>query len=304
MAPQVLTPLQFDLAIAYAEADGMEMGILGDGTPYLTAAGLAHASGQTPSAIRCATVPRSGSGRAAVAYQRILALAAANGHHGETLYRDITIVGKPARVYSDAVCMAVLEYFAFEARSYTAHVAQRSYRLLARQSLRRFIYTRVGHNDQAVFSDSWQHLHDRMVLNPLPPDYFSIFREITDLLIAVIQAGLALDRHTVPDISVGLRWGRYWADAELDRRYGPRCKHPHRFPADQSIAQSMASPVEVQAWIYPIQALGEFRAWMRDDYLPIFLAPYLASKARGGELAAAHVDPVLAAVNDNQPIQL
>ena len=299
MAREILTPLQFDLAIAHADVDGIAMGVLGDGTPYLTSSGLARAAGQSSSAIRRITEEWS-VGCNQPGWPRITELASDYGHRETILYRDVTIRGESDRVYPDAVCMAILEYFAFEAGAQNANVAQQSFRLLARQSLRHFIYTRVGYDPYDAQSDSWQYLHDRVALNPLPVDYFSVFGEITDLLITAIQAGLVIGPQTIPDISVGLRWGRYWNTAELEDRYGPRARYPHRYPTAISRLPRLTKPAEIQAWVYPIAALSEFRTWMRDAYLPTQFPVYLSGKARGGSFSPARIENLVAAVNDNQ----
>ncbi|MCG8422431.1 MAG: hypothetical protein MJE77_31330 [Proteobacteria bacterium] len=292
MKSDVLTPLQFDLAIAHADVDGIEIGVLGDGMPYLTERGLARASGQNMRTIRRLTGDSAGGSENSRS-RRIAVLAAAYGHREDILYRDVLIRGERTRVYPDGVCMAILEYFAFEAGGRTAHIAQQSFRLLARQSLRHFIYSRVGCDDYSLFSDSWQYLHDRMLLNPIPSDHFSVYREITQLLVATIQVGMTVGVSAAPDISVGLRWGKYWTDNGLDATYSARRKHPHRFPA------SVAGPDRVDVWIYPIAALAEFRAWLRHDYVPNHLPHYLGRKTDDGSLMPSRAEHLLAAVNDN-----
>ncbi len=175
----------------------------------------------------------------------------------------------------------------------TRHVAQNSYRILARQSLRRFIYGHVGYDPGKGFSQAWKHLHDRMMLNPVPTGYFGLLREIADILIPAIEQGLALGPHTLPDISVGLGWGKFWTDENLDEIFGERLKHPHRFPA------GFPQREEVEAWIYPVEALGAFRLWMHDTYLPHRFPVYLHNKARLGALPLYRVENLLEAVNSN-----
>jgi hypothetical protein len=270
--------------------DGMEMGVLPDGTPYLTARALARICGQSTGAIakltsewqRERTKPRG----------RIIAgLLLAQGHTGAALIIHVQDRGVLRRVLPDTVCMAILEYYAFESSTKNQYLAQTSYRILARKSLRQFIYGRVGYDPNARQAAAWQHLHDRMMLNPAPPGYFSLLREITDLLIAAVQSGLALGPHTLPDISVGVAWGKHWTTHDLDTVYGARVKHPHRFP------DAFPQMEVVEAWTYPDTARGAFRGWLRDHYLPYRLPQYLASKAKSGALPAYRVEPLLSALS-------
>ncbi len=287
-----LPTIEIETPVTHAEIDGIQMGILADGTPYLTTRALARISGQSPSVI--GKLSRDwASERHKPRGRKINSLLALHGYSGDAILLGVEIAGKPVHVLPDAVCMAILEYYAFEADSSTRHIAQESYRLLARHSLRRFIYGHVGYEPRGQFSDTWKHFHDRMVLNPVPSGYFGLLREIADILVPAMELGLALGPRTMPDISVGLAWGKFWTDGDLDDVYGPRLKHPHRFPADFP----QTEPVE--AWIYPIEALGEFRSWMRDHYLPGRFRAYLENKARSGALPYQRVDNLLEAVNSN-----
>ncbi|MEM9493594.1 MAG: hypothetical protein AAGC55_30880 [Myxococcota bacterium] len=286
----MLVPIQFDLAIAHAEVDGLEMGVLGDGTPYLTGRALARACGQPESLIR-ELDQHHAAGCSELRCRKIAGLLAAYSGSERVMGRDVTIAGQTERVYSDGASMAVLEYFAFDARSRASRIARRSFRRLAGQSLRQFIYGRVGYGGDSYAADSWQYLHDRIALNPMPLGYFGVFREITDFLISAIQSGLSLDSASIPDISVGLGWGRYWTQHSLDCVYGLRVRHPHHFPAGGAKAAA------VDSWIYPIAGLDEFRAWMREDYLPKRLPVYLRRKAEQGVLAPARIDGLLAAMS-------
>ena len=268
------------------------MGILPDGTPYLTTRALARISGQAPSVVYKLTREWPNE-RHKPRGSRIATLLGAQGYTGDHLYLDIDLDGKPTQVIPDAVCMAILEYYAFDADTRKRHVALHSYRVLARNSLRRFIYKQVGYDPNAQQTGGWKTLHERMLLNPTPSGYFSLLREISEILIPAIQLGLPLGPRTMPDISVGLAWGRYWTDRDLDYVYGPRRKHPHRFPDD------FERP-DVEAWVYPNAALGEFRSWMQAYYVPNYLPRYLQGKAKNGSLPPYRVELLLDAINCNE----
>ena len=63
-----------------------------------------------------------------------------------------------------AVCMAVLEYYAFEARTTNSEQAGKSFRILARKGFTDFIYSQVGYNPTGAVQVAWQQFHDRVSL--------------------------------------------------------------------------------------------------------------------------------------------
>src|ERR1043166_8176918 len=159
------------------------MGVLSDGTPYLTQRGLARMCGIHHKVIfdlandweQEKTKPRG---------KRILELLAAQGQSGDSLF--IRTKGKTGetQAYTDAVCMAVLEYYAFEVVQANNETAIRNYRLLARSSFRAFIYNRCGYDPDKHIPDSWKNFHDRVLMNDqVPIGHFSVFREIADLVV-------------------------------------------------------------------------------------------------------------------------
>ena len=275
-----------------AEIDGIQMGVLNDGTPYLTARGLALMCGIDNSVlIRMANnwpeerlKPRG---------RKIEALLAIQGHAGPGLYLRAFGKGGESHAYPDAVCMAILEYYAFEAEQGENATALRNFRILARSSFRAFIYNRCGYDPNKSIPDSWRTFHERILLNDqVPVGYFSVFREIADLVVHMIQSGCALDDHTVPDASVGLAWSKYWTDQGLAKDYGERLKHPHFFP--DWFPQAAVNPVD--AWIYPVHALGSFRVWLYDHYAKVSFPKYLDGKVKSGVFLPSSAELVLSAV--------
>lgn len=278
----------------HAEIDGFEMGVLDDGTPYLTSRALAKLCSVAPSVIiemtQEWTEAKSGPRK-----QKIQNLLAMQGHGGDSLAIRITVEGKPTNAHPDAVCMAVLEYYAFEGPGANRERAQHNFRVLARQTLRQFIYRQVGYDPHQAVPDKWKHFHDRLIINPLPPRHFSVFREIADIIISMIQAGMTVDASVMPDISVGQAWSEEWERRNLAAKYGERRKHPHHFP------DYFPQPGTVDAWVYPLDAVGEFRVWLQTEYLPNKYPNYLARKARQGALAASVVDLLVEAVVPQLP---
>ena len=163
------------------------------------------------------------------------------------------------------VCLAVLEYYAFDAGSNIKEQAQTNYRQLAGQALRDFIYTQVGYDPSASVPDAWRQFHDRVSLtyNSVPHGYFGVFKEMSDMIVTLGQAGLHIDASFVPDISVGQHWGKHWVNSNFDASFGQRIKFEHNFP--DYFPQAAANPQE--PWCYPDAALGEFRRWLREEYV-------------------------------------
>lgn len=189
--------------------------------------------------------------------------------------------------------LPVTEYYAFEATQGSNDIAVKNYRLLARHSFRTFIYNRCGYDPDRHIPDSWRNFHERVLLNDqMPVGYFSVFREIADLVVHMIKAGCPLDDHTVPDISVGLIWARYWSDNDFDTAYGPRIKFPHLYP--EWFPQSAVNPV--LAWIYPAQALGTFHTWMYRNYIPQKFPKYVEEKVKKGVFLPTRAQHLIAAM--------
>ena len=276
------------------EVDGVAvMGVLSDGTPYLTLRGLARMCGTDHSVLlRLANNwPEERSKPRGV---RIRELLAAQGHSGDVLNIQATSEGCETHVYPDAVCMAVLEYYAFDATQGSNEIAVRNYRQLARRSFRSFIFQECGYDPDRHIPDSWRNFHERILLNDqIPVGYFSVFREMADLVVHMIRAGCQFDDHTVPDISVGSLWGKYWALREYDGLYGQRLRHGHVYP--DWFPQSAANPVP--AWIYPTAALGVFHNWFHLHYVPQKFPKYVAEKVKNGIFLPTRATLLIAAMS-------
>jgi hypothetical protein len=278
-APGRQLAVQLNLfAVKEVKVDGIvAMGVLSDGTPYLTLRGLARMCGVDHMALlRLAN--NWSEERAKPRGAMILDLLQKQGHNGSSLNTQAA-AGVETHVYTDAVCMAILEYYAFEATQGSNEIAQRNYRVLARHSFRSFIYEKCGYDPDKHIPHSWRDFHERLLINDqLPVGYFSVFREIADLVVHMIKAGCPFDDHTVPDISVGIAWGRYWEDQLLNTIYGPRKKFPHIYP--DWYPQSVVNPVP--AWIYPNSALGVFHTWLQRNYIPTTFPRYVQGKVKSG----------------------
>jgi hypothetical protein len=279
--------------VTEVEVDGIQMGVLSDGTPYLTGRGLARMCGIHNKVLFDLAADWEVE-RLKPRGVRIQELLLAQGFSGDSLF--IWAQGKTGNThaYTDAVCMALLEYYAFDAVQGNNETALKNYRLLARSSFRAFIYNRCGYDPDKHIPDSWKNFHERVLLNDqVPIGYFSVFREIADLVVNMIQKGCPIDDHTVPDISVGTMWAQYWNENGFDEIYGSRIKHPHFYP--DWFPQSRVNPVD--AWIYPAEALGQFRIWIYTHYVPDNFPKYLETKVRKGLFLPSRAELLLNAVS-------
>lgn len=288
------------LTFKEAEIDGIGMGVLSDGTPYLTARGLARMCGVDHTMILEITnnwnaeqfKPRG---------QKIANLLAEQGFHGAGICLKITAEGQSHNAYTDAVCMAFLEYYAFEASQGNKDTALRNFRLLARFSFRAFIYARLGYDPKNQIPDPWKKFQDRILknYNEMPAGFYSIFRELADFVIYLIQEGMTVDEHTVPDGSVGRIWSDFWQAQNFENKFGARTKWEHNYP--DYFPQAQANPYDV--WVYPEMSLGEFRKWMREVYLHQKFPAYLKTKVKQGYFPPSKVEILLSAVIQKQIAQ-
>jgi len=181
------------------------MGVLADGTAFLSMRGLAKLCGIAVSTLseNCkAWLEGNRSGRFGQFVQR-------NGVGDASLYMRQEIAGSVVYVFSDQISTLFLEYYSFEAPNPTA---QANYRTVARAGLKLFIYTALGYDPSRLVPPAWRHFHDRVSLASAPANYFSVFKETSEFVVNAIRAGLHVDEHTVPDISVGKFWSAYWEE--------------------------------------------------------------------------------------------
>jgi len=276
--------LRLDLQIAVErEVDGVGMGVLSDGTPFLNVRGLARMCGVDHSNIIRITADWIET-PAKSRVQKVRELVRAQGADDEVAFIAIVKDGTIHHAVPAAVCMAILEYYAFEAGS-SNETAAKSYRILARKGFNDFIYAQVGYNPGGESAIAWKQFHDRVSLSydTVPDGYFSVFKEIASILVTMIRQGANLGEKFIPDISVGLHWGKFWTAENLEVVYGARKKYDHNYP--EYFPQALSNPQE--AYCYPDDALGEFRKWVREEYLPKKLPNYLNDKVAQRQIAAS-----------------
>lgn len=276
-SPATPKQLKLDLGIEVEKVvGGIEMGVLENGIPYLTQRGLAEMTGAARRSIQEITeeweeAQASGVWRGRMAYfQDYLSKA---GFEEQRLFIEITKDGSPHYAYPDMVCMAMVEYFAFEAQR-TNETALSNFRNLARYGLQKFIYDALGY----IPEDPWKLFNARVSLlkDSVPAGYFSVFKESTGLVVDLINAGLSVNQHTIPDGSVGGTWGRYWTANNLSEKYGERIEYAHHYPPEYP--QSASNPQPAKA--YPNVAWPAFQEWFRTVYLPTKYPVYILKKAK------------------------
>ena len=261
------------------EHDGVEMGVLADGTPYLSESGIARMCG----------IDRAGLNRMAAnwrlekrkkrgaAIQKILRKS---GYAKDSLFLKCENLGVPINAYPEKVCLALLEYYAFEVATPRSE-AVNAFRVFARSAFKDFIYKAVGYTPEQSTLESWRHFHDRVSLidDAVPDGYFCVFREIASLIVPMIKNGLSLNEKVIPDISVGSAWSKYWTANELEKA-GDRIKfsnfYPHYYPQAKSNPQSV--------YAYPDAVLPTFRSWLKKVYIPENLPKYLSRQSKKGSI--------------------
>lgn len=290
---QAELPLQIHKQI---EIDGIGMGVLTDGSAFLTSRGLARLCGVDSS--RISEMSSSWDAGNSPMTQKVKQILLDRGLVIEKPYVEVQQNGTSSYAYLDVVCLAVLEYYAFDVAS-PKEEAKRNYRLLAGKALHDFIYAQVGYDPNNQVPAVWRQFHDRVSLtyNAIPDGYFGIFKEIADMIITLGEAGLHLDSTFVPDGSVGIHWGKHWTASGYDTTYGERKKWEHNYP--EYFPQSASNPQDT--WCYPESALGEFRKWMREIYIEGGkFTTYINTKIRQKELPASFAQLVTKAYKLDQ----
>jgi hypothetical protein len=257
------TPFQYQMfkVEKQIEFDDIEMGVLNDGTPYLTGRGLERVCGVSHGQFH-RFVTDWDNERFKPRGRTIQQLLDAQNYQSDSLFLRANYNGIEVLAFTEPVCIAVLEYYAFYA-SDKKEKALNVYRILARSKFREFVYQAVGYIPSST--DNWKQFHDRVSLTyaSVPVGYFSIFKEIADMIVTIGQQGIYINPSFVPDISVGKGWAQYWKTNNLSDKYGEFLEYEHNYPSYFPQAKSNPQPVKC----YPEDALGEFRRWFRNVYV-------------------------------------
>jgi hypothetical protein len=161
-APLKQAPLDLGIEVE-RDVGGIEMGILGNGIPYLTQRGLATVTGGARSSIY--DIAREWEdnfidpviGKNRISFFREYLFS--KGFEEPTLHIETVQNGSIHYAYPDVVCMAFLEYYAFEYKGENK-IALSNYRNFAAFGLQRFIYDAFEYTP----ADKWKFHHDRVSL--------------------------------------------------------------------------------------------------------------------------------------------
>ena len=281
MASKEITPSQGELfSQVEKDVDGIGMGVLSDGRPYLNQRGLAALCGVKNAHI--GTISSQWSEREQK--PRITAIKTVlkkSGYSAPTAHIEVVKNGVVNYCYPTEICLAVLEYYAFDAGANCQPEARDNFRLLAVSKLRELIYSQLGYDSTG--QDRFKAWRDRIALNyqSAPKGFFHVFNEAHTIIYELIAAGAKIGDKFVVDISVGAHWSRFWDENGLAEKHGDRAKYPHHYP--DTHPQAQANPHE--SWCYPLAALGAFREWLQDTYIEGGkFASYLHGKVKKGEL--------------------
>jgi hypothetical protein len=240
------------------------MGVLSDGTPFLTQRGLASLCGVENAHI--GTISSQWNDQIEKPrIKKIRELIAAHGEPISTAHIEVKSGGRVFFAYREEFSLAVLEYYAFEAGQFRQAEALKHYRLLAGKGLREFIYQIIGYNREQSLDRRWQPFLDRVscAYNAVPQGFFSIFKEISEMVVTLGENGVFMDKSVLPDISVGLTWSSHWKANGLAIQFGNRKEYVHNYP--DYFPQAISNPQH--PFCYPDAALPAFRLWFRTSYL-------------------------------------
>ena len=276
------------------EFQDVEMGVLESGVPYLSGRGLARIVGIDHAPFHRLYTnweeeklkPRG---------KAIAQLLDQAGYTEESLYLRAEFKGQEVNAFTEPVCMAFLEYYAFIAEE-RRQKAIDAFRNLAKLRFREFVYQAVGYSPEQKTLDSWRHFHDRvdMTLDAVPNGYFSVFKEIAAMIVPMIRAGIMISDKVVPDISVGKAWSAYWEENKLSSTHGERTKYDHEYPLYYPAAKSNPQP----SFAYPDSALGDFRSWLRQRYIVTKFPAYLLGQTKKGTVPLALANKALEAFSN------
>lgn len=248
----------------YQSATGpLDMGVLDDGTPFLTQRGLARLCGVQNAHI--GTISRDWND--SLQKPRIDKIKDILKDRGISLARphvEVAHKGRTLFCYGEDISTAVIEYYAFEAGQHIQPEAVTAFRLFSKVGLRKFVHEAIGYVSRET-EDHWAPYRDRvsLVYNKTPTGYFSIFRECADVIIALGEGGVKIDHKNIPDISIGMLWGALWVKSNFDENFGQRIRYEHEYP--EYFPQSKSNPQH--PWCYPDKALPFFRQWLREMYI-------------------------------------
>lgn len=261
-------------------SDGIEMGVLENGMPYLSQRGLVKMSGIARTSFQNLSSNWKNEKESGTGFE-INKLLLEAGYNEDELFIEVEVGGRKTYAYTEPVCLAILEYYAFDAKK-KSDVAQNSFRTLSKAGFRVFVYQYTGYKPQHQHLDSWKHFHDRidLVYNKVPKGYYCMFREIAGMIVSLIRQNILVNDKIIPDISVGQHWAKYWKSGGFDAKFGNRVEYSHNYP--DYYPQSKSNPQPAKA--YPNESLHIFRQWFEETYLISKFPKYILNQSKQGKI--------------------
>ena len=232
------------------EVDGLTMGILMDGIPYLSESSLAELCGVSQITINSI----SQEWHSKPLTKRIAAIKmnlAESGYTAPRAYVTAMWNGVEQCCYPSNICISILMYFAFDAGPNCQEKARESLRRLV-NSPQDLIPKSSGHDSQTGG-------------DAMPPGFF-----IPEMMPFGLDP-VDLNR------SIEQCWDQYWEDHKLSAKYGERIPNP-----------ASKSNANVEKWFYPAKSVEVYRVWEQHEYYAggKFEA-YLNKKVESGEIPPA-----------------
>ncbi|MGD1860970.1 MAG: hypothetical protein ACFB0E_13480 [Leptolyngbyaceae cyanobacterium] len=266
----------------------IEVGVFPDGTPFMSGRELARACGISNSTLVGwgEVSPQVGDRYRA---GKLAGLLATYQYQGDRLFVRLpngAQFGGRANVsaYPYQVCLAFLDYYAFEADK-TA--ARDSLRLLSEQQLPQFICEAVSGVTSSAppISPSPQKTAmtsaaKRPQRNGVPVGYFSV-EQIESSTVGRSLPVTPFASLPLPlVINIAKAWSRYWTVQQLGKVYGDRLPLP-----------SKSTPTWSQPWqyAYPKAAWQSFQHWFSGEYLPDRFPSYQQRQRHQQRSASAYL---------------
>ncbi len=264
----------------------IDVGILPDGTPFMSGRELARACGISNSTLVGwgETTPQIGDRHRAGKLANLLATYRYQGDRLFVPIPDGTKFGGRANVsaYPYQVCLAFLDYYAFEANK---EDARNSLRLLSEKQLPQFICAAVeAPLQKAAPQPPIKPLDDpfrrRPLRNGIPIGYFEVGQVLADEQMSSL---LTPELRTALLTNIDKAWNRYWNIQQLSQQYGDRFAMPQRPLNDWA---------RIRQYVYPSVALATFKDWLALHYLPDRYPSYWQRKRQSIMPAIAFLKPL------------
>lgn len=272
----------------------IEVGILPDGTPFMSGRELARACGISNSTLVGwgETTPQLGDRHRAGKMAELLATYGYSGDRFFVPIPDGTKFGGRANVsaYPYKVCMAFLDYYAFEANK---EEARNSLRVLSEKQLPQFIHEAVKEQPSLQTQPAPPRVkaaspfQTRPLRNGVPIGYFTVGQVMTGEQARSLSTLSMTELHTALLTNIDKAWNRYWTIQQLALDYGDR------FPIPQLISYDWARP---RQYVYPTAALEPFGNWLNRQYIPERFPSYLQRKRSQLQSSQRFLNPLPTAV--------